>query len=197
MSDVTRLLDAARTGDRQAAADLLPPIYDDLRKLAAAKMAADNPGHTLNAIALVHEAYLRLVGDQQVDGRGHFFAAAAEATRRILVGRARARESLKRGGDRQRVALDPVDIADQPARDDLTAVNDALTKLEKADPLKAELVKLRVFADLTGIKPPPSWAYHLRRLTITGFTPEPGSASRLTAAKAVEFNSAGHWSLTH
>src|SRR2546427_4436206 len=98
MSDVTRLLDAAATGDRRAAADLLPLVYDELRRLAAARMAAEAPGQTLQATALVHEAYLRLVGDQQFDGRGHFFAAAAEAMRRILVESARSRGRLKRGG---------------------------------------------------------------------------------------------------
>src|SRR3954470_16359528 len=98
MSDVTRLLDAAAAGDRQAAADLLPLVYDELRKLAASKMAAEAPGHSLNATALVHEAYLRMVGDQHFDGRGHFFAAAAEAMRRILIESARRQASLKRGG---------------------------------------------------------------------------------------------------
>src|SRR6202795_4986657 len=105
MSDVTRLLEAARAGDRRAAAHLLPLVYDELRKLAAARMAAEAPGHTLNPTALVHEAYLRLVGDQHFDGRGHFFAAAAEAMRRILIERARQRSALKYGGGRQRVPL--------------------------------------------------------------------------------------------
>src|SRR6266550_1029146 len=105
MSDVTRLLDAAVAGDRQAAADLLPLVYDELRKLAAARMAAEAPGHTLDATALVHEAYLRLIGDQRFNGRGHFFAAAAEAMRRILVERARARQRLKRGGGGSREEL--------------------------------------------------------------------------------------------
>src|SRR5881628_2529847 len=106
MSDVTRLLDAAAAGDRKAAADLLPLVYDELRKLAAARMAAEAPGHTLDATALVHEAYLRLVGDQRFDGRGHFFAAAAaEAMRRILVNHARDRNRLKRTGGRVRVEL--------------------------------------------------------------------------------------------
>src|SRR6516165_3970516 len=100
MSDVTRILDAAAAGDRQAAADLLPFVYDELRKLAAARMAAEASGHTLDATALVHEACLRLVGDQQFDSRGHFFAAAAEAMRRILVNHARDRKRLKRGGRR-------------------------------------------------------------------------------------------------
>src|SRR3954462_1273595 len=100
MSDVTRLLDAAAAGDRKAAADLLPLVYDELRKLAATRLAAEAPGHTLDATALVHEAYLRLVGDQQFDGRGHFFAAAAEAMRRVLVDRARDKARHKRGGGR-------------------------------------------------------------------------------------------------
>src|SRR6476661_2224131 len=103
MSDVTRLLEAAQAGNRKAAADLLPLVYDELRKLAAARMAAESPGHTLDATALVHEAYLRLVGDQQFDGRGHFFAAAAEAMRRVLVDHARDRGRQKRAGGRTRV----------------------------------------------------------------------------------------------
>src|ERR1700686_296055 len=105
MSDVTRLIEAVQKGDRQAAVDLLPLVYDELRKLAAAKMAAEAPGHTLDATALVHEAYLRLVGDQHFDGRSHFFAAAAEAMRRILVNHARDRQRLKRGGGRRRLEL--------------------------------------------------------------------------------------------
>jgi RNA polymerase sigma factor (TIGR02999 family) len=99
MSEITQLLDAAATGDRRAAAQILPLVYDELRKLAAARMAAEAPGHTLNATALVHEAYLRLIGDQQFDGRGHFFAASAEAMRRILVDHARGRVAAKRGQD--------------------------------------------------------------------------------------------------
>src|SRR5271168_526469 len=119
MSDVTRLLDAAAAGDRKAAADLLPLIYDELRKLAAARMAAEEPGHTLDATALVHEAYLRLVGDQHFDGRGHFFAAAAEAMRRVLVNYARDRTRLKRGGGRKRVDLDRLTGPTAAADDDL------------------------------------------------------------------------------
>src|SRR5271155_538601 len=103
MSDLTQLIDAAKNGSRQAAADLLPLVYDELRKLAAAKMAAEVPGHTLDAPALVHEAYLRLVGDQHFDGRGHFFAAAAEAMRRILVDGARRKAAVRHGGGRRRV----------------------------------------------------------------------------------------------
>src|SRR5215813_2713658 len=101
MSDVTRLIEAAAGGDRRAAADLLPLVYDELRKLAAARLAAEAPGHSLDPTALVQEAYLRLVGDQQFDGRGHFFAAAAEAMRRILINHARNRSRLKRGGPRR------------------------------------------------------------------------------------------------
>src|SRR5215510_11110680 len=105
MTDVTRLLEAAHRGDKQAAAELLPLVYDELRKLAAAKLSQEKPGQTLDATALVHEAYLRLVGDQQFDGRGHFFAAAAEAIRRILVEQARRRSAAKRGGGQKREAV--------------------------------------------------------------------------------------------
>ncbi|HJZ59375.1 MAG TPA: ECF-type sigma factor [Gemmataceae bacterium] len=152
MSDVTRLLDAAAAGDRQAAADLLPLVYDELRQLAAARMSQEAPGQTLDATALVHEAYLRLVGGGQPDGwngRGHFFAAAAEAMRRILVDAARRRQADKHGGDRVRVDL-PEDLADPAApSDDLVALDEALTRLEGHDPDAARLVKLRYFAGLS------------------------------------------------
>lgn len=144
MSDVTRLLDAAANGDRRAAADLLPLVYDELRKLAAARMAAEAPGHTLDATALVHEAYLRLVGDQQFDGRGHFFAAAAEAMRRILVEAARRRNREKHGGRRERVELPDIPTHDPDAR--LLALDHALTRLAVEDPLAAQVVELRHFA---------------------------------------------------
>jgi len=143
MSDVTRLLDAAAAGDRKAAADLLPLVYDELRKLAAARMAAEAPGHTLDATALVHEAYLRLIGDQQFDGRGHFFAAAAEAMRRILVEAARRRNREKHGGGRERVELPDVPARDPDDR--LLALDDALTRLAAEDPLAARVVELRHF----------------------------------------------------
>src|SRR5947199_6051151 len=129
MSDVTRLLDAAAAGDRQAAADLLPLVYDELRKLAAARMASESPGHTLDATALVHEAYLRLVGDQHFDGRGHFFAAAAEAMRRVLVNHARDRNRLKRGGGRGRVDLDHLTGPEAASDDDLLELDHALDRL--------------------------------------------------------------------
>ena len=149
MSDVTRLIEAVQTGDRHAAAELLPLVYDDLRKLAAAKIAAEAPGHTLNATALVHEAYLRLVGDQHFDGRGHFFAAAAEAMRRILVNHARNRNRLKRGGGRNRVDLDQLTGPAAATDNDLLELDDALNRLAKDYPAVAELVKLRFFAGLT------------------------------------------------
>ena len=149
MSDVTRLLEAAAGGDRQAAADLLPLVYDELRRLAAAKLAVEAPGHSLDPTALVHEAYLRLVGDQQFDGRGHFFAAAAEAMRRILVNYARDRNRLKRGGRRQRVDLDRLTGLAAASDDDLLGLDDALERLAKDYPAAASLVKLRFFAGMT------------------------------------------------
>ena len=153
MSDVTRLIDAAAAGDPRAAADLLPLVYDELRKLAASRLAAEKPGQTFQATALVHEAYLRLVGPDNGgpgwNGRGHFFAAAAEAMRRILVDAYRRKGRAKRGGDRHRVELDDLPApADDPA-DDLLAVDAALDALARFDPTKAEVVKLRYFAGLT------------------------------------------------
>jgi RNA polymerase sigma factor (TIGR02999 family) len=148
MSEVTRLLDAAAAGDRKAAADLLPLVYDELRALAASRMASEAPDHTLNATALVHEAYLRLIGEQHFDGRGHFFAAAAEAMRRILVESARRRNAQKRGGQMDRVPLSAADVAG-PEPTEVLAVDEALDDLARADPDAATLVKLRFFAGLT------------------------------------------------
>jgi len=151
MSDVTRLLEAAAAGDRRAAADLLPLVYDELRKLAAARMAAESPGHTLQPTALVHEAYLRLVGaagECRWDHRGHFFAAAAEAMRRILVESARRKDSLKHGGGRGRAKYDPGELAAPERSDELLAVDEALAGLAELDPQAAELVKLRYFVGL-------------------------------------------------
>ncbi|HEX4610459.1 MAG TPA: sigma-70 family RNA polymerase sigma factor [Urbifossiella sp.] len=150
MSDVTRLLDDAAAGDRRAAADLLPLVYDELRKLAAARMANEAPGHTLQPTALVHEAYLRLLGptdDSRWDNRGHFFAAAAEAMRRILVDAARRKRAEKHGGDRQRTELIGVPAPDP--REDLIALDAALTRLSVEDPQAARLVELRHFSGLT------------------------------------------------
>ena len=146
MSDVTRLIEAVQKGDRQAAADLLPLVYDELRKLAAAKMAAEAPGHTLNATALVHEAYLRLVGDQQFDGRGHFFAAAAEAMRRILIENARRKSRHKHGGQNHRVEI--ADVAAPTPDERLLALDEALTRLAAEDPAVARVVELRHFGGL-------------------------------------------------
>jgi RNA polymerase sigma factor (TIGR02999 family) len=150
MTDVTRLLDAVRAGDRHAAAELLPVVYDELRKLAAARLAKEKPWQTLDATALVHEAYLRLVGpadERRWDGRGHFFAAAAEAMRRILVDAARRKTAAKRAGTREDV--DPDRIAAPGTDDELLALDEALDRLAEKDPVKAELVKLRYFAGLT------------------------------------------------
>jgi RNA polymerase sigma factor (TIGR02999 family) len=154
MSDVTRILSAIEQGDPHAAEQLLPLVYDELRQLAAQKLAQEKPGQTLEATALVHEAYLRLVGADQTkgwDNRGHFFAAAAEAMRRILVENARRKRSGKHGGEHARLELDPAILAapTERAADDLLALNEALGKLETAEPQVAELVKLRYFAGLT------------------------------------------------
>ena len=151
MADVTRLPDAAAGGPK-AAGELLPLVYDELRKLAAARLAGDRPGQTLQPTALVHEAYLRLArgsAGQHWDSRGHFFAAAAEAMRRILVERARHKRSHKAGGDRRRLDLAEVEPAVPGPDVDLLALNEALEKLERQDRRKAELVKLRFFAGLT------------------------------------------------
>ena len=152
MSEVTRILSAIEQGDPSAAAQLLPLVYDELRQLAAQKLAQEKPGQTLQATALVHEAYLRLVGsdpEQPWDSRGHFFAAAAEAIRRILINHARDRGRQKRGGRRQRVDLDHLAVADQATDDEVLALDEALQRLEQHNPPCAELVKLRFFTGLT------------------------------------------------
>ncbi len=152
MHDVTRILSAIEEGDAQAAEHLLPLVYDELRKLAAAKMAQEQPGQTLQATALVHEAYLRLLGGDKAnhwDSRGHFFSAAADAMRRILVDAARHKKSLKAGGGMKRVDLDDADITLNHSPDDMVALDDAITKLVADDPVAAEVAKLRLFAGLT------------------------------------------------
>jgi RNA polymerase sigma factor (TIGR02999 family) len=149
MSDVTRLLQSAAVGDAQAAADLLPLVYDELRKLAAARLARENPGQTLQPTALVHEAYLRLVGDQGFDGKGHFFAAAAEAMRRILVESARRKGRVKRGGDRGRVDLEEHAVAGDSPADEILALDEALTRLTDEDHEAAQVVQLHFFAGLS------------------------------------------------
>lgn len=151
MSDVTRILNAIERGDAKATDELLPLVYEELRVLAAQKLSQEKPGQTLQPTALVHEAYLRLVGDgeQSWNSRGHFFGAAAEAMRRILVEAARRKRRLKHGGEAHRTDLDYVDVpADEPP-EDLLALDEALAKLSEQEPLKAELVKLRYFAGLT------------------------------------------------
>jgi RNA polymerase sigma factor (TIGR02999 family) len=149
MSDVTHLLEAAAAGDGHAAAELLPLVYQELRKLAAVRMAAESSGQTLQPTALVHEAYLRLVGDQRFDGRGHFFAAAAEAMRRILVNHARDRNRLKRGGGRLRLEL--LDQADSLATDPdlILSLDELLTRLEKEDATAARVAHLHLFGGLS------------------------------------------------
>jgi RNA polymerase sigma factor (TIGR02999 family) len=152
MSEVTRMLSAIDNGDAQAVEQLLPLIYDELRSLAKKKLAQEAPGQTLQATALVHEAYLRLLGTgqgQHWKNRGHFLAAAAEAMRRILVDRARRKRSQKRGGDRNRVPLDEAHLATDEDADEILAVDEALARLAAADAQAAELVKLRYFAGLS------------------------------------------------
>jgi RNA polymerase sigma factor (TIGR02999 family) len=150
--NVTQILQQIESGDPSAAAELLPLVYDELRKLAAAKLAHEKPGQTLQATALVHEAYLRLVGDsphgESWDSRGHFFAAAAEAMRRILIDQARAKDRQKRGGEYRRFDIDAIDVAVHATPDQLLSIDDALDKLEREDPTVFELVRLRYFAGL-------------------------------------------------
>jgi RNA polymerase sigma factor (TIGR02999 family) len=173
MAEVTQILDAAAAGDPNAAAELLPLVYDELRKLAAARLAGEKPGQTLQPTALVHEAYLRLVGGGQADGwggRGHFFAAAAEAMRRILVEAARRKRGPQRGGHLRRHDLSPDQPADRDDSERLLALDEALERLAALEPRAAEIVKLRYFAGLTvpevaaalGISPRTAdgdWAY--------------------------------------
>jgi RNA polymerase sigma factor (TIGR02999 family) len=152
MSEVTRILSAIEEGDPQAAELLLPLVYEELRQLAACRLAQEAPGQTLQATGLVHEAYLRLVDGEKArhwNSRGHFFAAAAEAMRHILVDRARRMRSRKRGGDRVRVALDKANLAAAEDAEEVLAVDEALTGLVAADAQAAELVKLRYFAGLS------------------------------------------------
>ncbi len=153
MSDVTEILNAIETGDARAAGQLLPLVYDELRRLAAAKMARESPSHTLDATALVHEAFLRLVPNGSAsagfNSRSHFFAAAAEAMRRILIESARRKSRAKHGGKRRRVDLQLVASVGQVADEDLLAIDEALERLAARDPVRADLVKLRFFGGLT------------------------------------------------
>jgi RNA polymerase sigma factor (TIGR02999 family) len=152
MSDVTRILSQIEQGDPRAAEQLLPLVYDELRNLAAVRLAQEKPGQTLQATALVHEVYVRLVGSKNLqawDGRGHFFAAAAEAMRRILINRARDKERLKREGRSRRVDLEHVEVAVNAPSDELLAIDDALERLAQESPECARVVKLRFFAGLS------------------------------------------------
>jgi RNA polymerase sigma factor (TIGR02999 family) len=149
MNDVTQILDLAQKGDPCAAAQLLPLAYDELRRLAAAQMAGEKPGHTLDATALVHEAFLRLVGNLQYTDRRHYFRVAAEAMRRILIDRARQKWRSKHGGNRERVPLSGVEPAAEAPAEELLALDEALDRFAAVDPVKAELVKLRYFAGLS------------------------------------------------
>ena len=180
MPDVTRILDSVKTGNPRAAGELLPLVYDELRRIAAARMAHEQPGHTLQPTALVHEAWLRLGGDEapSFQNRAHFFGAAAEAMRRILIERARRRVAAKRGAGAAMVDLDEIEIPSPVADDDqLLAVNEALEKFAALDPGKAELVKLRYFVGMSfdeaatalGIAVPTAkqwWAYARAWLTV-------------------------------
>jgi RNA polymerase sigma factor (TIGR02999 family) len=190
MSVVTRILSAIEDGDPHAAGQLLPLVYGELRKLAAQKLAQEKPGQTLDATALVHEAYLRLVDVEKAqhwDSRGHFFAAAAEAMRRILVENARRKKSSKRGGQLKRVELDE-GFTRTTSSDELLALDEALEKLAREDPVKAELVKLRCFAGLShqeaarvlGISRPTAdryWAYAKTRLYCDIYEPDQEGSS--------------------
>jgi RNA polymerase sigma factor (TIGR02999 family) len=151
MNDVTRILSAIEHGDAKAPEELLPLVYDELRKLAAQRLARESPGQTLQATALVHEAYVRLLGSEPPswNSRGHFFAAAAEAMRRILIENARRKRTEKHGGEFQRVEFDGVDVPEAAPSHDILAVDEALSKLATEDPVKAELVKLRYFGGLS------------------------------------------------
>ena len=195
MGDVTRILEAIDDGDPSAAEELLPLVYDELRRLASQKLTQERPGQTLQATALVHEAYIRLVdtADKGWDGRGHFFAAAAEAMRRILVDRARRKQALKHGHGRVRVNLDGLQLAkgDRTSPEDLIELDEALTRLAAVDAVKAEVVKLRYFAGLSlrevaeALRISPStadnyWAYARcwLRLELTPDAAEPSGESR-------------------
>jgi RNA polymerase sigma factor (TIGR02999 family) len=151
VSDVTRILEAVQQGDPKAADVLLPLVYEELRKLAAHKMSQQPPGQTLQATALVHEAWLKLVGSgrEQWEGRKHFFSAAAEAMRHILIDRARRRLALRHGGGQQRLDIDEVEVAAPVEQETILALNEALAELQKTDPAKAEVVKLRFFVGLS------------------------------------------------
>jgi len=180
VSEVTRILGSVAQGDPKAAEELLPLVYDELRRVAAARMAGSTPGQTLQPTALVHEAWLRLVGqdsETQFQGRTHFFAAAAEAMRHILIDRARRKQTLRHGGGQQRVEVDELQIAAPAPDEELLAVDEALDRLARLDPAKAELVKLRYFVGMTMTE----------AATALGIS-EPAAKRRWSLARAWLFN---------
>ena len=176
MSDVTRILDRAQQGDSKAAAELLPLVYEELRRLAAHKMGHEAAGQTLQATALVHEAWLRLIGDGQPrwEGRGHFFAAAAEAMRRILVENVRRKRRLRHGGGQQRVGLDETELVVEAEEDKVLQVDEALDDLAREDPVQAQVVKLRFFAGLKNEEVAEALASPPKPCSVTGPTRSPG-----------------------
>ena len=180
MTDVTRILTAIERGEANATDDLLPLVYEELRLLAAQKLSRESPGQTLQATALVHEAYLRLLGGdgQNWQGRRHFFAAAAEAMRRILVENARRKKSLKRGGGHIRISLEGIDAAPDARPEELLALDEALTQLAAEDSVKAELVTLRFLPASPSTRPPRCSAFLARRRSVTGRLPARGSSRR-------------------
>ena len=199
MSEVTRILSTIEAGDPQAAEKLLPLVYEELRKLAAQKLAQEKPGQTLEATALVHEAYLRLVGQpaegssREWEGRAHFFAAAAEAMRRILIEKARRKQRKKRGGGRPHVDIELADIASPMPEEDLLALDEAMSRLEVEHPVRAKLVQLRFYVGLSneeaakilgisGVTAKRYWRYArawLHREISKGDTPKVGGSGRL------------------
>ena len=182
MTDVTQILNAIEQGDPSAAEQLLPLVYEELRKLAAPKMAQENPGQTLQATGLVHEAYMRLVDVEKAqhwDSRGHFFAAAAEAMRRILINRARDKGRIKRGGSLQRLDIEKIDIAVNTPDDDLLALDEALERLTEENKACADLVKLRFFAGLSIPDAAGALGISQARRTGIGRMPARGSLNRL------------------
>ena len=189
MSQVTKIIHAIEAGDPHAAAQLLPLVYDELRGLAAQRLAQEKPGHTLEPTALVHEAYIRLVGDRSGlhwDHRGHFFAAAAEAMRRILVDAARRKQAIRHGGGRRRVPLqDQGQVAQSP--DDVLALDEALTRFATEEPAKAELVKLRFFAGLSTPEAASASESRSRRPNAGGLLPVPGCSANSARTRRDEF----------
>jgi RNA polymerase sigma factor (TIGR02999 family) len=181
MSDVTRILSAIEQGDPHAAEQLLPLVYDELRELAAQRLAREKHGQTLQATALVHEAYLRLVGDQHFDNRGHFFAAAAESMRRILVDRAREKAAIKRGGGLSKLNIDDINLVSTVTPDQLLAIDDALAKLEVQDAPAGQLVRLRYFAGLTVDEAGQAMGISTTRPTGTGILPGRGCTANYKA----------------